>query len=145
MRTLRNAAVAVVFASILATSFAFGQSPLIYKQVTFNINVPYRLRMTNYELPQGNYILRQVSQNDINLFFLYKDSLTHPPVAVVRTVRVVANSPADYPEKTEILYRTDESDVNNVPIIRGFTIHGEEAFQIINVVPKKGSMLVRVY
>src|SRR5579871_2144920 len=142
MRSIRNIAVAAVLASFLATTFAFAQGPII-KMVTFDINVPYQLRMANYELPEGHYILRQISQNDINLFSLYKDDLLHRPVAVVRTIRVPATGLSDLPQKTEMLLRDNESG-SAAPIMRGFTIPGEDAFQIISVVPNKNSMLVRV-
>jgi len=142
MKTIRNIAMAAMLASLLATSFAFAQGP-IYKLVRFDINVPYELRMSNYILPEGHYVIRQMSANDINLFALYKDDMTHPPIAIFRTVRIPYNTMADTPRHTELLIRDDES--GGVPVVRGFTIPGDDGYQIVSVVPRKHSILVRAY
>src|SRR5215831_17801964 len=99
MKTIRNIAMAAVFASLLAASSAFAQGP-IYKIVRFDINVPYELRMSNYILPRGHYVIRQMSANDINLFALYRDNMTHPPIAIFRTVRIPYNTMAETPRHT---------------------------------------------
>jgi len=142
MKTLKNIAITLAIFAFMGLP-ALAQGPII-KRLNFDINVPYQLRMTDYVLPEGHYILKQVDQNDINLFWLYKDDMMHSPIAVVRTVRNAVIS-RDLPQKTELLMRFNESGDEAMPIVRGFTIPGEDPFQIISVVPKNSSVLVRVH
>jgi hypothetical protein len=142
MKTLRSIAITIGLLTLIGIP-ALGQGP-IYKKLWFDINVPYQLRMTDYILPEGHYILKQVDQNDINLFWLYKDTMTHAPIAVVRTVRDNVATMADTPQKTQLLIRMNERGTDAMPVVRGFTIPGEDPFHIIAVVPKDSHALVRV-
>jgi len=142
MRNLRNIAITIALFAFIGIP-AFAQGP-IYKQISFDINVPYQMRMTDYIIPEGHYVLRQVSQNDINLFWLYKDNFLHAPIAVVRTVRTPTWG-SDVPQKTNLMIRMDESGSTATPVVRGFTIPGEDPFHIIAVVPKDSRTLVRVH
>jgi len=143
MKTIRNIAITVALFAFLGIP-ALAQGPII-KRLSFDINVPYQLRMTDYILPEGHYILKQMSQNDINLFALYKDNMMHSPIAMVRTVRDSAPTLADTPQKADLILRIKESGDEAMPVVRGFTIPGEDAFQIITVVPKDNRVLVRVH
>ena len=142
MKTLKNIAITLAIFAFMGLP-ALAQGPII-KRLNFDINVPYQLRMTDYVLPEGHYILKQVDQNDINLFWLYKDNMMHSPIAVVRTVRTPTWG-SNVPGKTELMLKINESGDEAMPIVRGFTIPGEDPFQIISVVPKNSSVLVRVH
>ena len=143
MKALRNTAIALTFITLVAASLASAQAPL-RKTVLFSINVPYEMRMTNYMLPEGNYIIRQMDDNDINLFALYKDDMRHSPIAMIRTAPIDYSATRNWPSKTELLIREDESSPDATPILRGFVIPGDSGFQIISVVPKNSNVLVRV-
>ena len=143
MKTIRNIAITVALFAFLGIP-ALAQGPII-KLVSFDINVPYQMRMTDYILPEGHYIFKQMSQNDINLFALYKDNMMHSPIAMVRTVRDSVGNGQDLPERTALIMRIKESGDDAMPIVRGFTIPGEDPFHIIAVVPKDSRVLVRVH
>jgi hypothetical protein len=113
---------------------ASAQGP-IQKRVNFSINVPYKLRMENYTLPSGNYILHQVNANDLNLFALYQGDMQHSPIAMIRTVRR-DYSARHYPDRTDIRWVIDESDQDTLPVVTGWDIPGEDGWQIIAVVPR---------
>src|SRR5262245_51606119 len=99
------------------------------KQVYFEINTPYRMRMANYLLPSAKYILYQVSQNDLNLFFLYKDDMRHTPIAAIRTVRIYHASGV-YPDRTEMRWTVDErTGDGNVPLVTGWEIPGDDGWE----------------
>ena len=115
----------------------------IKKQVNYDINVPYEMRMANYLLPPGHYILRQVSDNDLNLFALYQGDMMHSPVAMIRTTRIQYGS-GRWPEKTRMLLTIDESRDEAIPILRGFNIPGEDGWEVIAVVPKHHHVLTRI-
>lgn len=121
----------------------WAQGPL-QKRINFSINVPYALRMGDYMLPAGDYVLHQVIQNDTNLFALHPRDLTEEPIAMIRTVRIDFQS-GDYPDDTKILLRMDnEGSADSVPVIEGWTIPGMDGWEIIGVVEKKKGTLVRV-
>src|SRR6266700_1480617 len=124
MKTIRNIATTIGLFALLGLPI-FAQGP-IHKQLFFDINVPYQLRMTDYIIPEGHYILRQMDANDINLFALYQGDMMHAPIAMVRTVRIPYISLSDTPQKTEIMIREDESSPDATPIVRGWTIPGED-------------------
>jgi hypothetical protein len=142
MKTLKNIAITLALFAFMGLP-ALAQGPII-KRLNFDINVPYQLRMTDYVLPEGHYILKQVDQNDINLFWMYKDNMMHSPIAVVRTVRIPTWG-SQVPSKTQLTLRMKESGDEAMPVVRGFTIPGEDPFQIISVVPKDTRVLVRVH
>src|SRR5579862_9564460 len=107
MIALRRSLVPAVVLMMAALSTTNGQGPL-QKQINFNINVPYALTMGDYVLPAGNYVLRQVSENDLDLFALYEGKhMMHSPVAMIRTIRVEYGH-ARWPEKTKLFLDIDE-------------------------------------
>jgi hypothetical protein len=118
---------------LIGTGVAQGIS---HKELYFTVSVPYRLRMGNYLLPAGYYTLKQVSANDLNLFFLYQGDKRHSPIAAVRTVRV-DNTVRGYSDDTDMTWKIDEeSGTRVVPVISGWEIPGEDGWEIISVVPR---------
>lgn len=113
------------------------------KLVHFEINAPYRIRMAQYLLPPDRYYLQQVSENDLNLFFLFKGSLRHTPIAAVRTTRIYHAS-NKYPNNTEIRWVMDEeSGDGSVPLVTGWEIPGEDGWEIIAITPRGHSGVLR--
>ena len=102
------------------------------ERLDFSINSPYRLRMENHVLPAGTYRLYQISDNNLNLFFLYLGDRTQPPVAVISTVP--RGSAAHWPDKAAIHWRVSERDPRSLPLITGWDIPGYTGWQIIGVV-----------
>jgi len=141
MATLRKSAVAALIVLTATMGMAFGQ---LRKQVYFDINVDYSLRMADYLLPAGHYVIYQVDDNNPNLFYLYKDNLTHSPIATINTVRKDYTDPY-YPEHTKVEVRVQETRGQGMqPVLRGWDIPGEDGWRIISVVPRRGSMLTRI-
>ncbi|HYP29866.1 MAG TPA: hypothetical protein VE262_24365 [Blastocatellia bacterium] len=129
-----------VLAALASTTFA--QGPL-HKRVNYEINVRHALRMGDYMLPPGRYVLYQIHQNDVNLFGLYQEDLTNEPVAMIRTVRV-EHPGADAPDDTKLVLEMDESGAAADPILRGWNIPGMDGWEIISVVSKNDSVLTKV-
>lgn len=141
MGILRKSAVAMMVLLIASMGVAFGQ---LQKRVNFDINVPYELRMTDYLLPPGHYVLYQVDPNAPNLFYLYRDNIRHTPIATVNTVRHDYVEPF-YPSHTRIRLRIEETRTQGTePVLRGWEIPGDDGWTIISVVPNKTSTLTRV-
>src|SRR5438105_553575 len=101
MRAIYKGMLAAVLMTAAVATTAFGQGPL-QKRVDFSINVPYAVRMGNYILPAGDYVLHQVMMNDLNLFALHPRDLTHEPIAMIRTTRIEYQA-TRYPEKTKLI------------------------------------------
>jgi len=135
MSYVRRGASCIIVLAALGTVTGLAQGPL-HKQVNYTINVPYSLRKANhYMLPAGNYILYQIDQNDLNLFALYQGSMMHPPIAMIRTTRIVYAA-TGYPEETRMLIGYDESSPDAHPILRGWNIPGDDGWEIIGVVTR---------
>ena len=142
MRILKNCAMTLVMMITAGVGMALAQGP-VQKQVDFDINAPYALRMGNFMLPAGQYVLYQADANNPTLFFLFQGTdMMHSPIAVINTVRI-GYPTADYPEHTKMLLRIDESSANSHPVLRGWNIAGEDGWEIVAVVPKHGSPLTR--
>jgi hypothetical protein len=130
-------ALLILLSAVSVPSFA--QGPL-QKRIDFTINVPYRLQMGDYVMPPGKYIVRQVIENDLNLFHLFRRQLGTTPIAAIRTVRV------DYtvkgtPDDAMVHWRSDlEGRRTGDPVvITGWDIPGMDGWTIISVVPDKSS------
>ena len=131
----------VAFMLIALTAFtAFGQ---MYKRVNYSINVPYSLRMGDYMLPPGKYVLHQVHLNNLNLFALYERDMTREPIAMLHTTRIDYQG-GDYPEKTQLKLNIDESSSEAHPVLRGWDIPGLDGWEIIGVVVKDNRVLTAV-
>jgi len=143
MALARKIMLATVMLLTATMGMAMGQGPL-RKRVNFDINVDYALRMGEYLLPPGHYVIYQVDDNDLNLFYLFKDNMRHSPIATIRTVRKDAVDP-NYPEHTKVSVRIEETKTQGTqPVLRGWTIPGDDGWTIVAVVPKKNSMLTRI-
>jgi hypothetical protein len=127
---------------VAATSMAFAQGPL-HKRINYTINVDHALRMGDYLLPPGQYVLFEINENDPNLFALYRDDMTHAPIAMIRTVRI-DYSGSRYPGQTKMLLDIDEASSDLHPVIHGWNIPGEDGWQIISVVAKDKGVMTRV-
>ncbi|HSE98594.1 MAG TPA: hypothetical protein VLD57_10050 [Blastocatellia bacterium] len=139
---MRKGALAAILMLVAMSVAALAQGP-INKRVNYSINVNYALRMGDYMLPPGKYVLYQINQNDTNLFALYQEDMTQSPVAMIRTVRIEYRG-NDYPEDTEMLLTIDEDSVDSHPVLRGWNIPGMDGFEIISVVAKDTGVLTRV-
>ena len=142
MKYLGRGVIAIVITLAASIGMALAQGP-IKKQVNYDINVPFAMRMANYTLPPGHYILKQVSENDLNLFALYKNDMMHSPVAMIRTTRI-DYSVTRWPEKTRMLLTIDEDSPDSHPVLRGWNIPGESGWEVIAVVPRNYRSLSRI-
>jgi hypothetical protein len=126
---------ALALLTIAMTATSLAQGPM-QKKVFLTVNVPFELRMGDYLLSSGRYTLYQVSQGDLNTFYLFRgEAMSHSPIASIRTV--MAGAPNRYPEKTEILWRyDDESGTPTTPVVTGWEIPGEGRWEIISVVSR---------
>ena len=132
----------MTFLLIVTAMTTFGQGPL-QKRIDFSINSPYALRMGDYLLPPGNYVLHQILQNDLNLFGLYPDNLTNEPIAMIRTVRIDFQA-SNYPDDTRMFLEMDEESPDNHPVLQGWAIPGTDGWEVIGVVEKKTGVLTKL-
>jgi hypothetical protein len=142
MKQIKKSALAALAVMMFVTSLAFAQGP-VQKRINYSINVPYSLRVGDYMLSPGRYVLYQVSSNDPNMFVLYPNDMTQTPVAMIRTTRIEYHG-TRYPSKTKMLLDIDESGSAAQPIIHGWTIPGEDGWEIISVVAKNDRYMTRV-
>ena len=142
MTKLRKGAIAAVLMIAAWSSLALAQGP-IHKRVNYSINVSHALRMGDYILPAGKYVLYQPNQNDVNLFALYNMDLRRSPIAMIRTTRVDYHA-NDYPDDTRLMLSMDETSSDNHPVLRGWTIPGMDGWEIISVVAKDNNVLTRI-
>jgi hypothetical protein len=143
MKLRRNSLLAIpaLIAALITVSFA--QGPL-NKLINYDINASHALRMGEYVLPPGKYILYQINSNDPNLFALYRNDRMRPPIAMIRTARIDFAA-RGYPEETKIFLNIDEerNGYNSLPELQGWTIPGMDGWEIISVVESKKGMLAR--
>jgi hypothetical protein len=142
MKYIKSGVVAGVMILTASAGHVLAQGPL-KKQVNYDINVPYAMRVANYQLPAGHYILKQVSDNDLNLFALYRDDMMHSPIAMIRTSRIYYSG-SGWPERTRMLVSIDESSVDSHPVLRGWNIAGEDGWEVIAVVARNHHVLSRI-
>jgi len=133
----RSVLLAAAICSIAVLSQA--QGPL-YKQVNYSTNVSHRIG--DYLVPPGDYVLYQVSHNDLNMFRLYQKDMAREPIATIRTTRI--DYSRHYPDHTKILFEFDESGGEARPVLRGWTIPGEDGWRIISVIAKNDRILTRI-
>jgi hypothetical protein len=142
MKSLRISALAAFLLGTVAASLAFAQGP-VHKRVNYTINVSHSLRMGDYMLPPGRYVLYQPNQNDTNLFALYQDDMTHSPIAMIRTTRIEYGT-GEAPEDTGMMIEVDESSADSRLMLKGWNIAGMDGWEIISVVSKKDGVLTRI-
>jgi hypothetical protein len=142
MNAIRKSGLVAVMMLTAMASVVFAQGP-IQKRINYTINVSHALRMGDYMLPPGRYVIYQVSQNDLNLFALYQDEMTHSPIAMIRTSRIEYQA-TQYPGKTKMMLDIEETSADSHPVLRGWNIPGEDGWEIISVVSKNDGVLSRV-
>ena len=136
-RTLSAALVALALAAA-----AYAQGPLQQK-VHYTINVPHEIQFGGYLLPPGRYELYQVNVTDLNLFGLYRENNSHSPLALIRTTRRDFTTTNEPPGETTIRLEYDEDSSAARPVLRGWTVPGEDGWEII-AVDGKDEKLVRI-
>jgi hypothetical protein len=136
-RTLSAALVALALAAV-----AYAQGPLQQK-VHYTINVPHELKLGEYLLPPGRYELYQVNVTDLNLFGLYPENTSHSPLALIRTTRRDFTTTNEPPNDATIRLEYDEETSEARPVLRGWTVPGEDGWEII-AVDAKDEKLVRI-
>ena len=142
MKSIRNNALAAVLMIVAAASLAFAPGP-VQKRINYTINVAHELKMGDYMIPPGQYVLYQITKDDPGLFALYRENMTHSPIAMIRTTRIEFEG-RRYPSKSKILLDMDESSSDLHPILKGWTIPGEDGWEIISVVAKDSGVMTRV-
>jgi hypothetical protein len=142
MNAIRKSALLAVMVFTAMSSVVFAQGP-IQKRINYAINVSHALRMGDYMLPPGRYVLYQINQSDLNLFALYQDDMTHSPIAMIRTTRVEYHT-GQYPGRTKMMLDISETSGEAHPVLQGWNIPGEDGWEIISVVSKDDGVLTRV-
>jgi hypothetical protein len=133
---------ALVAATVVAAGAAgLAQGPL-HTKIHYTINVPHELAFCDYLLPPGRYELYQVNTTDLNLFALYPEDMTHSPLALIRTKRQTFKAGIP-PEATKIRLEFDETSPGARPVLRGWTVPGDEGWEIVSV-DAKDKKLVRI-
>lgn len=144
MKGLKTSLLTAILMLTAVTATSFAQGPL-YKRINYTINVPYELKMGDVVFPAGKYVLYQLSLTNPNLFALYRNDLTHPPVALIHTVRI-DYSASGFPEKTKILLKDEEEGLmgRNPTVIKGWTIPGTDGWEVVGVVTDRDRILAEV-
>ena len=141
---LRKAGLIGILLIAMVGTGIFAQTP-VPRIVHYGVNVEYKMRVGDYILPSGNYVLSQVMQSDPNLYYLHPMNLTHGPIAVIRTARISFNGRVHQPGGTHIwIENDDERTADTIPVFKGWALGGEDGWEIISVTPSKHSTLVRV-
>jgi hypothetical protein len=117
--------------ALLAAAVA-AQGPL-QEKVHYTISVPHAIALGGYLLPPGRYVLYQTNTTDLNLFALYRNDLTGTPIALIRTTRVQPRSSGDFPNDTKIRLDFDEDSADAHPVLRGWTVPGDDGYEVIAV------------
>ena len=124
--------VALLAATVAAAAPASAQGPL-QEKVHYTISVPHAITIGGYLLPPGRYVLYQTNTTDLGLFSLYRNDLTGTPIASIRTARVQTRSGGDFPDGAKIRLEFDEDSADARPVLLGWTIPGEDGFEVIGV------------
>lgn len=137
LRRLTLAAAVLIAAAVMPV---LAQGP-VQARIHFTISSPFELKRANVVLPAGHYVLYQISRSDRHLFGLYRDDMTHPPIAMIRTTRI--DYVGRWPDKTRMLMDIDEGSPQNYPVLEGWNVPGEDGFEVISVVAKHRRALTR--
>ena len=130
----------------LAVSLSVGAQNPLHKKVNYSIDTEFELRMGDYILPAGKYVLFQIDLDNPNLFGLYRGDLTKEPVALIKTVRKTYPT-GDFPDKTKIKLVMDEENPRRetVQVLKGWTVPGTDGYEIVGVVEKSKGLLIRAH
>lgn len=134
------AVVLMIFTTAI-TGYAQGKAR---DRVNFNINSRFELRMGDYVLPPGKYILQEVGATaSPDLFALYQETRMNAPIAMIQTTRIRYNA-GEYPDKAQILLAFDPEDkVFGVPTLTGWKVPGKDGWRVTGVVEKEKGHLTR--
>ncbi|HXG64951.1 MAG TPA: hypothetical protein VNO70_07570 [Blastocatellia bacterium] len=139
MNIMRKNALAAMFMIVATAGLMFAQVT-VPRRFHYSINVPYKMRMGDYLLPAGKYLLYQINSNDRNLFALYKgEDRIGTPIAMIRTVAI--SDLHDVDEATVIL-EVEESSGDPYAVIKGWNAPGESGWEIISVYPDKDNRVL---
>lgn len=117
----------------LVAAAAAAQGPLQQK-AHYTINVAHELVVGGYALPAGSYELYQVNVTDPSLFALYERGMRHSPLALVKTTRVEAREGDAAPAgDAAVRLDFDETTAEATPVLRGWTIPGQDGYEITAV------------
>ncbi|HJZ68792.1 MAG TPA: hypothetical protein VKF81_11765 [Blastocatellia bacterium] len=138
--SLRKSALFVVLLLSVAAVPTLAQGPL-QKRIDFTINSPFELKKSGLVLPAGNYVLFEIDAKEPHLFALYRDNMRHRPIAMIWTMRT--NNMVRWPTKTRLIMETDESSPQNYPLVEGWTVPGEDGWQVISAITSRRVTLAR--
>lgn len=130
MTRAKSAILALLLALAVAPA-ALAQGPLQQK-VHYTITTQHALRMGDYMLPAGTYVLQQVNVTDLNRFALYRGDMDDEPIAIIHTTRVDYKT-GEYREKAGIALTIDEGRAGAPPMLRGWVVPGEDGWQVLSV------------
>jgi len=132
--TIKRFAVALVFLMCTMTA-AFAQGGPTQRKISFTVDKPFELKRSGgVVLPPGHYVLFRFETDNRHLFALYRDDLTHPPIAMIQTIPILYNTRIRVPGKTRVLLEPDESSSQTTPVLEGWNVPGEDGFEVIRVV-----------
>jgi len=139
--TMKRIALAAALLVSAAIAPALAQGPL-QTRINFTTTTPLELKGTDVVIPAGNYVLFRILQNDRNLFALYSEDMTHPPIAMIQTAPIyyVGNR---YPSKTRILLDTDELSSLSTPVLEGWNVPGDYGWRVTHVVAGRDLLTTR--
>lgn len=130
--TIKRFAVALVFL-LCAMTAAFAQGGPTQRKITFTVDSPFELKKSGVVLPPGHYVLFRFEPNNRHVFALYRDDMTHPPIAMIQTIPIIYNL-GRLPGKTRMLMEPDESTSQTTPVLAGWNVPGEDGFEVIRTV-----------
>src|ERR1044071_2970186 len=141
--SLRRLARVTILSTAALLVPARAQGPM-QKRINFTINVPFELKTANVVLPPGNYVLYQIEPHNPSMFALYRDDLTHSPLAIVSTVRIDYR-PGRYPGKTRLLMDTNEASPAANAVLDGWNIPGEDGWEMIAAVSHREGLTAKYH
>ncbi len=143
MKVTKGFALAVVVMMFTAAITGYAQGTA-RDRITFNINTRFELRMGDYVLPPGKYILQEVdATTSPDMFALYKENRMQSPIAMIQTTRIRYNA-SEYPDKSQIILVFDPEDkVSGIPTLTGWKVPGKDGWRVTGVVEKEKGHLTR--
>jgi hypothetical protein len=137
MRIKRFAAASVLVSVAMVTALA--QVP-VQTKINFTVGTPFELKKgSGFVLPPGRYVLFQFETNNPNLFALYREDMTRPPVAMIETVPVYYDL-GRLPGDTRIVFETEEASPGSYPVLEGWNVPGDYGWQVIRTATRGGGL-----
>ena len=139
--TARRGLLALAF--LLGISFVAAAQVPQQEKIHFSAARPFELKGTNIILPQGNYLLYQIEPNNRSFFALYKEDMTHSPLAIIEATRIYYDL-GRLPKKARMLMDLDEASSQNYDVLEGWNTPGDYGWRVIRITPKSTAYSVRV-